>query len=256
MRHRKSGKRLGVPSNRRKAMLKQLVEALFLHGRIQTTLTRAKAIRPVAERVITWAKRGSLHNRRRAMSMIPRKDVVNRIFDSLVAWYKDRPGGYTRIIKIGPRAGDAATIVFLELVDWIPGAKLPGQHTKTIKVAEEEKSGKTEDKDKPVKEKAKLKEKKKLAAKSKPGVKKAERKTEEKKPEKERKISERKTEKEKIKKERAVVREKIKKEKTEQKTKSKAAAPKPAAKKTGKVTAKASKVKQAKKKTSKPTKKK
>ncbi len=256
MRHRKSGKRLGVPSNRRKAMLKQLVEALFLHGRIQTTLIRAKATRPIAEKVITWAKRGSLHHRRRAMSMISRKDVVNRIFDNLVEWYKDRPGGYTRIIKIGPRMGDAAPMVFLELVDWIPGAKLPGQHTKVIKVTEEEKTGKAGGKDKPEKEKAKPKEKKKPAAKSKLSLKKAAKKTEAKAPEKEKKISERKAEKEKVKKERAVVREKVKQEKTEQKTKRKGEVPKPAAKKAGKAKVKVAKVKKVKPKTSKPSKKK
>ncbi|MCK5218634.1 50S ribosomal protein L17 [bacterium] len=258
MRHRKSGKRLGVPSNRRKAMLKQLVEALFLHGRIRTTLTRAKVIRPIAEKVITWAKRGGLHHRRHAMRMISRKDVVNRIFDNLVEWYKDRAGGYTRIIKIGQRMGDAAPIAFLELVDWIPGEKLPGQHTKVIKVAEDEegKSGKAAGKDKPVKEKAKPKEKKKPASKSKPGLKKAGRKTEDKKPEKEKKITERKMDKEKIKKELAAAREKVKKEKTEQKTKRKAATPKPAGKKAGKAKVKAVKVKKIKKKTSKQIKEK
>ena len=184
MRHRKSGRRLGVPMHRRKAMMKQLVEALFLHGRIKTTLARAKETRSLAEKFVTLAKKGTLHHRRQAMAFISRKDVVNRLFDTIAEWYKERKGGYTRIIKIGPRKGDAASVAYLEMVDWIPGDKLLGQLTKL------EKSVTGEDESKGVKS-----------------------------PEKEKKISERKVEKEKTKKERATEREKVKKEKTEKKPK-------------------------------------
>jgi len=93
MRHRNFGRRLGMPTNRRNAMIKQLVEALFLHGRIRTTISRAKETKPVAERVVTWAKKGTLHHRRMAFAMISRRDVVNRLFDSIAAWYANRAGG-------------------------------------------------------------------------------------------------------------------------------------------------------------------
>ncbi|MCK5240937.1 50S ribosomal protein L17 [bacterium] len=238
MRHRKSGRRLGVPSNRRKAMLKQLVEALFLHGRIKTTLARAKETRQVAERMVTLAKKGSLHHRRQAMSVIVRRDVVNRLFDHIVEWYKERNGGYTRIIKIGNRKGDAAPVAFLELVDWIPGDKLTGQLTKLVKseTGEEEGEGKAK-----VKEKTKkVKEKQKKEKKDKKEAKKIKAKKVTKSPEKEKKIAERKAEKEKTKKESASEREKKKKERLEKKTKAKPKAKK-AAKKVKKVVKKAKK---------------
>jgi large subunit ribosomal protein L17 len=193
-----------MPSNRRNAMIKQLVEALFLHGRIRTTIARAKETRPVAERVITWAKRGGLHHRRMAMALISRKDVVNRVFDSIVEWYKERPGGYTRIIHIGPRPGDAADMAFLELVDWVStGEKLPGQNVKAVKVAE----GEGEQTDKEKKEKAKQKKLKKEAAK--PVV--VKKKTV-KSPEQLKRIAERNAEQDKVRKAKASVRDKAKQE--------------------------------------------
>jgi len=199
-------------------MLKQLVEALFLHGRIKTTVARAKEARRLAERMVTLAKKGTLHHRRQAMAVITRKDVVNRLFDHIVEWYKERQGGYTRIIKLGRRVGDAAPMAFLELVDWIPGEKLVGQFTKIVKPETGEEEGEAKSKDKAKKAKAKEKEKKKAA-------KKASDKGKEKKvvksPEKEKKISERKAEKEKMKKERAAQREKAKKERLEKKVKPK-----------------------------------
>ncbi len=217
-------------------MLKQLVEALFLHGRIKTTLARAKETRPLAEHMVTLAKKGSLHHRRQALSFIPRNDVVHRLFDHIVEWYTDRSGGYTRIIKMGPRMGDAAPMAFLELVDWIPGEKLAGQHTKVVKseTGEETPDGKGE-KDKKAKEekkaKAKKKEEKKVKAVSvKPVKKKVSRDAE-----KDKKISERQAEKEKLKKERTAAREKTKKTKLEKKaqsaTKAKKAGAKPRVKK-------------------------
>ncbi|MEW6517441.1 MAG: 50S ribosomal protein L17 [candidate division FCPU426 bacterium] len=156
MRHRTAGRKLGVPTKRRKAMLRQLVEAVLLHGRIKTTITRAKAAQPLVERMVTLAKRGTLHHRRQAMAFIPRQDVVNRLFDQIVEWYKQRQGGYTRIIKIGPRPGDGAPMAFIELVDWIPGDKLPGQLTKIIRVEETDEAAKSA-KDKKAKEKKEAK---------------------------------------------------------------------------------------------------
>lgn len=201
MRHRTSGRRLGVPEHRRRAMMKQLVEALFLHGRIKTTLARAKETKSMAEKIVTLAKKGTLHHRRQAMAIISRKDVVNRLFDNIVEWYKDRQGGYTRIIKIGKRVGDAADVAYLELVDWIPGEALPGQHMKQIKVAET-------DEDKEKKEKKEKKSAKKKATKKVEKKRKVTKTDEQKK-----KIEARKSEKDKVKKERAAAREKAKKEK-------------------------------------------
>jgi len=254
MRHRKSGRRLGVTTKRRKAMLRQLVEAVFLHGRIKTTLARAKEVRSIAEKIITLAKKGSLHHRRLAMRTIARKDVVNRIFEVIVLWYKGRPGGYTRIIKLGPRAGDAAPMAFLELVDWVEGEKLEGQHTKLIKVVEEKDKDK-KDKDEKDDKKAKSKPKKIKPAKKEDKKHKKEKQKEKKvtkDPEKAKKIAERQAEKNKLKKEKANAREKIKKEKQEEKNKRKADLSKKA-----KVTKKAAKkVKRVtKKRTTKKTKK-
>ncbi len=202
MRHRTSGRRLGVPEHRRRAMMKQLVEALYLHGRIQTTLARAKETKSLAEKMITLAKKGTLHHRRQAMALISRKDVVNRLFDHMVEWYKDRAGGYTRIIKVGNRAGDGAQAAFLELVDWVPGQTLPGQHTKQIKVAESE-----EEKEKRLKKEKKDKKAAGQVAKEKEKVKKVAKSGEQ-----QSKISERQAAQEKVKKERAAQREKVKKE--------------------------------------------
>jgi large subunit ribosomal protein L17 len=250
MRHRKSGRRLGVRSARRKAMMKQLVEALFLHGRIKTTVARAKETRRVAERMVTLAKKGGLHQRRQAMSVIVRKDVVNRLFDHIVEWYKERNGGYTRIIRIGKRTGDAAPVAFLELVDWIPGDKLEGQLTKLVKseTGEEEGEGKAKVKEKAKKDKEKTEKKEKKDKQVKKVTKKVKVKKVKKSPEKEKKISERKVEKDKTKKERASERDKVKKDKVDKKSKAKVAVKK-VAKKAKKVVKKAKKkvVKKAKK---------
>jgi large subunit ribosomal protein L17 len=214
MRHRNHGRKFGLKSAHRNALLRQLVEALFLHGRIRTTVTRAKDARSIAERIITWAKKGTLHHRRLAFAVIYRRDIVNRIFDHMVEWYRNRAGGYTRIIKLGQRMGDGAPMAFLELVDWIPGTeKLPGQNVKQEKPVEGEEG--LEDKDK---EKAKEKQEKKaketkVAAKKEKAAKPAEKKTTvAKDPAKEKKKSERQAAEEKRKQERAAHREKTKKE--------------------------------------------
>ena len=109
-------RKLGVTSAHRKSMLRNLVTDLFRYGRIQTTDCRAKEARREAEKMITLAKRGDLHARRQALAYIKDEDVVTKLFDEIAPKYEERHGGYTRILKLGPRQGDVAESVFLELV--------------------------------------------------------------------------------------------------------------------------------------------
>ena len=118
MRHGKSGRKLGRTSSHRKAMFRNMVTSLFEHERIVTTEQKAKELRPIAEKMITLAKRGDLHARRQALSYIQSKDVVAKLFDEIQGQFADRQGGYTRIIKIGPRMGDNAEMALIELVDY------------------------------------------------------------------------------------------------------------------------------------------
>lgn len=117
MRHARSGKKLGRDSAHRKALYSNLAGALIEHGRIKTTVTKAKAVKPYAEQMITLGRRGDLHARRQATAFLRSRDVVHHLFAEVAPRFKDRPGGYTRIIKIGPRPGDSAEMVYLELVD-------------------------------------------------------------------------------------------------------------------------------------------
>ena len=105
MRHARTGKKLGRDSAHRKALYSNLAGALIEHGRIRTTVTKAKAVKPIAEQMITLGRRGDLHARRQATSFLRSRDVVHKLFAEVAPLFKDRPGGYTRIIKIGPRAG-------------------------------------------------------------------------------------------------------------------------------------------------------
>ena len=109
-------RKLGRPSAHRKSMLRNLVTDLFREGRIQTTDCRAKETRRQAEKLITLAKRGDLHARRQVLSYVFDESVVTKLFDEIAPKYADRNGGYTRIRKLGPRQGDNAEVVFLELV--------------------------------------------------------------------------------------------------------------------------------------------
>ncbi len=109
-------RKLGRPTAHRKAMLRNLVTDLFREGRISTTDCRAKEARREAEKLITLAKRGDLHARRQALAYIYDESVVTKLFDDIAPKYADRNGGYTRILKLGPRRGDSAEVVFLELV--------------------------------------------------------------------------------------------------------------------------------------------
>ena len=117
MRHRIEGRQLGRDKSARKALFRSLVTELFRHERIETTEAKAKAVRGDAEKLITLAKRGDLHARRLAMETILDPDVTKKLFETLGPRYKERAGGYTRMFKVGPRKGDAAPIVIMELVD-------------------------------------------------------------------------------------------------------------------------------------------
>lgn len=109
-------RKLGRSTDQRKAMLRGLVTSLLKHGKIETTETRAKETRSLAEKMITLAKRGDLHARRQVLAFVTEEEVVKNLFDTIAPKYTERNGGYTRMIKKGPRRGDGAEIVILELV--------------------------------------------------------------------------------------------------------------------------------------------
>jgi large subunit ribosomal protein L17 len=117
VRHQRTGKKLGRDAAHRKALYANLAGALIEHGRIRTTVTKAKAVKPLAEQMITLGRRGDLHARRQATAVLRSRDVVHKLFAEVAPRFKDRPGGYARIVRIGPRAGDAAEMAYLELVD-------------------------------------------------------------------------------------------------------------------------------------------
>ena len=117
MNHRKTGRKLGRTSAHRKALFRNMVTSLLEHEQIRTTDAKAKELRGVAERMITLGKKGTLHARRNALRTIRSKEVTAKVFDELAERYKDRPGGYTRVIKLGQRPGDAAPMSIIELVD-------------------------------------------------------------------------------------------------------------------------------------------
>jgi len=109
-------RKLGRPTDHRKAMLRAMVTFLIEKGRIETTVTRAKEVRSVAEKMITTAKNNDLHSKRQIFAFITKEDVAKKLFDEVAPKYSDRNGGYTRIIKIGPRRGDAAEMAIIELI--------------------------------------------------------------------------------------------------------------------------------------------
>lgn len=116
MRHRKKGRGLSRSPSHRKAVLRNLATSLFAHGRITTTTARAKELRPYAERLITLARRGDLHARRLAARKISDRTVLGTLFDEIGPRFAERPGGYTRILKLGNRRGDSAEMALIELV--------------------------------------------------------------------------------------------------------------------------------------------
>jgi len=136
MRHRVKAGTLGRSASHRTAMYRNLVTSLFEHERVRTTDAKAKGVRSLAEKLITLGKRGDLHARRRALRVIRRREVAAKVFDDLAERFRDRPGGYTRIVKLGIRPGDAAAMSIIELVEsGEPAAHTPKADQKTGKQA-------------------------------------------------------------------------------------------------------------------------
>ena len=117
MRHKVSGRKFDRASDERAALLRGLVADLMRHERMRTTEAKAKEARPIAEKMITLGKHGTVHARRQAMAYVNDKDVVKKLFDEISPRFAARPGGYTRIIKLGPRNGDGAPMAQIELVE-------------------------------------------------------------------------------------------------------------------------------------------
>jgi len=123
MRHGKTGRKLNRTASHRKALFANMAASLIRHEQIVTTLPKAKELKPIVDKLVTLGKRGDLHARRQAISQIRDKDAVAKLFDILAERYKDRPGGYTRVLKAGFRHGDAAPVAVIELVDRDESAK-------------------------------------------------------------------------------------------------------------------------------------
>ena len=174
MRHRKRTGKLGRTSAHRKALLRNMVTSLLEHERIQTTHAKARELRRTAERMITLGKRGGLHARRRALRVLRSRDVAAKVFDDLAARYRDRPGGYTRILKLGNSVGDGSPLSIIELVEGGPAEaqkpQKPGRGGKAAakpQKAQKEARRKPAAKAKPKPEKAAKAAKPKKAAKAK-----------------------------------------------------------------------------------------
>jgi large subunit ribosomal protein L17 len=127
MRHHRAGRKLGRDAAHRKAMYANQTASLIEHGRIRTTVAKAKEVRPVAEEMITLGRRGDVPARRQALRFLRSQDVVHKLFSDVGPRFADRSGGYSRIVKLGPRQGDAAEMAYLELVDHVPGAASLGE---------------------------------------------------------------------------------------------------------------------------------
>jgi large subunit ribosomal protein L17 len=153
MRHRKDHRRLGRKSEHRRALLRNLVTALFQYERIETTVAKAKETRRFAERMITFGKQGDLAARRQVAAYVMKPEIVAKLFTTIAPWYTDRNGGYTRIIRIGHRLGDAGETAYLELVKSADEAKALAQagekSAKKKKQAEAEEEAETVAEDKP-----------------------------------------------------------------------------------------------------------
>ncbi|MDZ7263043.1 MAG: 50S ribosomal protein L17 [candidate division KSB1 bacterium] len=146
MRHRKSFNKLGRTASHRKALLSNLTTELFLHKRIKTTQVKAKALRPLAERLISFAKEGTLSARRQVLRTVRNKKVIKELFDEIAPVFASRNGGYTRIIKLGRRSGDGAEVAYLELVGFegVKKEKKEKKEKKTIETKEKEEKKATE----------------------------------------------------------------------------------------------------------------
>lgn len=135
MRHRKSGRKLNRTSSHRKAMFKNMAQALIKHEQIMTTLPKAKELRGVVDKLVTLGKKGGLANRRLALSRLQDEAMVEKLFSEIAERYKERPGGYTRVLKAGFRKGDAAPMAVIELVDRNEAAR--GQDSGPVQMADE-----------------------------------------------------------------------------------------------------------------------
>lgn len=120
MRHQVKGKKLGRDIKKRKALFKNLISALITHGRVKTTEAKAKAVKGLVDKLVTKAKEGTIHARRQALAFLSRRQVVQKLFEEIAPRFKKREGGFTRVIKIGPRRGDNAPIVIMEWTEEAP----------------------------------------------------------------------------------------------------------------------------------------
>src|SRR5262245_27266610 len=141
MRHQKKTIKLGRTAEHRKALLANQVCSLIEHQRIKTTLAKAKAVRPLAEKMVTLGKKGSLHARRTALAVLRQKDAVKKLFDDIAPRSASRQGGYTRIIKLGQRKSDSAPVAFLE---WVDAAEVTVEETRPAKEGGKRKGAKGE----------------------------------------------------------------------------------------------------------------
>lgn len=160
MRHAMRGRKLGRISSHREALFRNQLQSLVISERIVTTLPKAKELRPIAERVITRGKHGTLHDRRWVLRWVLSRDLVKKVFDDIAPRFADRPGGYLRIVKLGPRQGDGAEMAVLELVERESTAAAQPEPTKEAKP----KAPKKEKKEQPKKEAKEAKPKKAAAA--------------------------------------------------------------------------------------------
>ena len=148
MRHRNSGRKLSRNTSHRRALLRNLVTSLLDHGRLMTTLPKAKEVRPLAEKMITLGKKDSLHARRQVHSYLLKDTTAKKVFDTIAPTFADRKGGYSRIIKLGNRKGDGADLAIIELLGSDLEAKKAERAAKVEEKAKKSKSeGKDEDKD-------------------------------------------------------------------------------------------------------------
>ncbi len=141
MRHLKSGRKLNRSGAHRKALFRNLVTSLIEHEQIRTTDAKAKELRRIADRMVTLGKRGTLHARRQAASYIRTRSVVKKLFDEVAARFRERPGGYTRIVKLGHRHGDAAPMSIIELTDHGDAAKAEAEKKRERRARRAEKKG-------------------------------------------------------------------------------------------------------------------
>ena len=149
MRHRLAHRKLGRSSPHRKSVLRNMSASLIRHERIRTTLAKAKELRPFAERLVTLGKKDSLHARRRALQILPDKKAVAKLFNEVSPRFAERPGGYTRILKLEPRQGDGAPMAFIEFVDYSFDGKTSSRKAeskaKKSEEAEDEKESESSD---------------------------------------------------------------------------------------------------------------